>query len=209
MSPNAAAVGLYGGDEVSHYTGAPAISIPFHTVESGQVGTPISLGYHASGFRPDMHPGWVGMGWNLFAGGAVSRVVRDMPDEYNNANLTYGANNGFYYNHGVLNVSNWSTTAYMQSIARSLANSTKDTEPDEFSFFVNGISGTFFISHDGTWKVRSNRPIKVEFGGTLLSVPFSPPFDSAYTYLGYYKSCSGFTIIDENGVRYTFVGNTS
>src|SRR3546814_12319488 len=49
MSPNAAAFGLYGGYEVSHYTGAPAISIPLHTLESVQVGTPISLGYHASG----------------------------------------------------------------------------------------------------------------------------------------------------------------
>ena len=42
---------------------------------------PISMTYHGSGVRPDQHPGWVGLGWNLNAGGCISRIVNGLPDE--------------------------------------------------------------------------------------------------------------------------------
>ncbi|SEK63878.1 YD repeat-containing protein [Parapedobacter koreensis] len=207
-SPNAASLGLYGEYPVSHFTGTPQISIPLHLLQSGEVTVPIVLDCHASGFRPDMHPGWVGMSWNLLAGGVISRVIRDMPDEYNNGNLSYGANNGFYYNHAAINSTSWDTPTFMENIAQSLELSTKDTEADEFMFYANGLSGTFYMGHDGQWRVRSDRPIKVTFNGSFLSVPFSPPTGSPFSYLGYFKSFSGFTITDENGVQYTFGGTT-
>jgi RHS Repeat. len=206
-SPNAASLGLFGEYPVSHFTGVPQISIPVYTLRSGKAEMAVTMDYHASGFRPDMHPGWVGMGWNLSVGGAISRTVKDMPDDYNNGNYYLGANNGFYFNHGVLNPSNWSTTTYMQSIAQS-NDMLKDTEPDEFSFHVNGISGTFYMGHDGQWKVRCDRPIKVTFDGIFLDVPFDRPSGSYYEYYGYFPSFSSFTITDENGVQYKFGGTT-
>lgn len=42
---------------------------------------PISMTYLGSGVRPDQHPGWVGLGWNLNAGGCISRIVNGLPDE--------------------------------------------------------------------------------------------------------------------------------
>ncbi len=205
-SPNAASLGLFGEYSVSHFTGLPQISLPLHNVLSGEVNVPISLDYHASGFRPDMHPGWVGMGWNLTVGGAISRVIHDRPDETNIS--TYGlAYHGFYFNYGILNTSSWTSTTYMQSIAQG-SEMAKDTEPDEFSFHVNGISGTFYIAHDGSWKVRCDRPIRVTFDGTFLSVPFTAPMGTPPEFYGYFKSFSGFTITDENGVQYIFGGTT-
>ncbi|WP_257667146.1 DUF5977 domain-containing protein [Parapedobacter tibetensis] len=211
-SPNAASLGLYGEYPVSYFTGVPTINIPLHVLSSGDVSLPISLDYHASGVRPDLHPGWVGLGWNLFAGGAITRKPHDLVDEYNHTHTHMGINAGFYFNHAVLNVSNWSSLTYMNTILNGgQANSPfhKDTEPDEFSFSVAGMQGAFYMGHDGQWKVRSERPLKVEFDGVFLPVPFSPPMGSAWINLGgYIKSFSGFTITDEHGVRYIFGGTT-
>ena len=37
--------------------------------------------YHGSGVRPNQHPGWVGLEWNLNAGSCISRIVNGLPDE--------------------------------------------------------------------------------------------------------------------------------
>ena len=84
LSPNAANLGLYGEIPVSHFTGTPSIEIPLYELKTEYLNLPISLSYHASGVRPDQRPGWVGMGWSLNAGGLISRIVNDMPDEFNN-----------------------------------------------------------------------------------------------------------------------------
>ena len=68
-SPNVAALGLYGEIPVSKFTGMPDISVPIYEVPVGDFKLPFSLHYHAAGIRPDQHPGWVGMGWNLNTGG--------------------------------------------------------------------------------------------------------------------------------------------
>src|SRR6476469_507577 len=91
QSPNVASLGLYGEVPISPFTGLPTISIPLYELKSKTITLPIGLSYHASGFRPDQHPGWVGAGWNLSAGGSISRVIKDMPDDYDNG--TWGLTN--------------------------------------------------------------------------------------------------------------------
>ncbi len=66
----------YGTYPVSMHTGVPNISIPLYTIESGGLQVPISLNYHASGIKVDQKATWVGLGWNLNAGGAITRTVR-------------------------------------------------------------------------------------------------------------------------------------
>jgi len=204
-SPNAASLGQYGDYPVSHFTGLPRIEIPLYELKAGEVSLPISLSYHASGVRPDQHPGWVGMGWSFNAGGVITRSVNDLPDEFNNSNLYHGTNAGYYYNYNVLNRNDWNSTSYMQTVAGGDP-SLKDTEPDEFSFSLpNGTSGKFYRTHIGGWSVRCDRPVSIELTTTtMLSVPFSPPSGSPYINYGYYKSFAGFIITDEFGVQYTF-----
>lgn len=204
-SPNAASLGLYGDYPVSHFTGLPQIGIPLYEINEGGLKVPISLSYHASGFRPDQHPGWVGMGWSLQAGGVISRSVNDLPDEFDNPNFNQGAGAGYYYNHAVLNRTDWASTSYMQTIARGDL-SFKDTEPDEFSFVLpDGTSGKFYRSHTRTWEVRCDRPVQIQPTSTsMLAVPFTPPAGSPYVTYGYFKSYPGFVITDENGIKYTF-----
>lgn len=94
QSPNVASLGLYGEIPVSHYTGTPSIEIPLYTIKARDYNLPIFLSYHSSGVRPDQHPGWVGLGWSLNAGGVIYRTVNDMPDDYDNPNYYMGGKSG-------------------------------------------------------------------------------------------------------------------
>lgn len=207
-SPNVASLGLFGEVPVSHFTGVASIDIPLYTVVDKKLSVPISLSYHASGFRPDVHPGWVGMGWNLSAGGTISRTIRDIPDEWSPAKPNQTEYPGFYYNYAVLNPSNWDQESYMRSIAETNA-SLYDTEPDEFSFNFPGFNGKFYLDHNRKWKVKCNRPVKVTFNDQFLPVPFTIPSNSPASVQGNIKSFAGFTITDDKGNQYIFGGTTN
>nr|WP_199159147.1 hypothetical protein [Pedobacter sp. ASV2] len=209
QSPNAASFGLYGKIPVSFYTGTPNIQIPLYTLQQKEVSIPINLNYHASGLRPDMHPGWVGTGFTLSSGGVVSRIVKDAPDDYSNGNYHLGANEGFYYNHNILNTDNWNQTAQMQGIARG-DEMLKDTEPDEFSFNFGDYSGSFYYSSDGNWKVKCNKPLKIKLitGNEFLNIPFEAPSETRMSNYGMSKSFGGFILTTEDGIDYFFGGYT-
>ncbi|WP_407430232.1 hypothetical protein, partial [Arcticibacter sp.] len=209
QSPNAASLGIYGKIPVGHFTGVPKIEIPLHTLAQRDLSVPITLSYHASGVRPDMHPGWVGSGWTLNTGGVVSRVVKDAPDDYSNPN--YGiesANLGYYYNRTILNTPNWNQTSYMQSIARTTS-MLKDTEPDEFSFTFGDYSGSFYLNPDGVWKVKCDRPLSISLNGPFLNIPFAAPNGTRMMDYGMSQAFGGFTITTEDGTKYFFGGNTN
>jgi len=211
QSPNAASLGMYGEVPVSLYTGLPSIEVPLHTVQEGPITIPITLDYHASGFRPDMHPGWVGTGWNLSAGGAISRSVHDMPDENNGSDSGGKALAGYYYNGGRLNGPGWSSPDLLQSIAAGSLNGGADTEPDEFSFNFSGYSGKFYLNADGSWKVKCNRPITVTptvpgVASPFQAAPFTYPQESSFYTYGAPQTFVGFTITTEDGTRYIFGG---
>jgi hypothetical protein len=75
-SPSVVEFQKYVGVPVNHYTGAPEINIPLHTLQTPQLSVPISLNYHAGGLKVGAHASWVGAGWSLNAGGMIGRTVR-------------------------------------------------------------------------------------------------------------------------------------
>lgn len=215
-SPNAASLGLYGEVPVSNFTGIPNIEIPLYTLEKDKTSFPISLSYHASGFRPDEHPGWVGMGWSLNAGGAISRSVNDMPDECTYPSWAYGTllvDCGFFFNYNSIGSSTWDQSGTMQGLTRT-DQCIRDTEPDEFSFSFAGHSGKFYMGHDGQWRVKCDQPVKVTVDRSsrysmLMDVPFTAPSGSQpANYGGYFKSFKGFTITTGDGTQYVFGNST-
>jgi YD repeat-containing protein len=74
LSPEAAGIGKFGDVPTTEYTGTPAINIPLYTLKTGDLELPISLSYHATGIQTTQEASWVGLGWNLIAGGAISVV---------------------------------------------------------------------------------------------------------------------------------------
>jgi hypothetical protein len=213
LSPNSASLGLYGEIPISLFTGTPSVSIPIYEMKYGDVTVPITLSYHASGIRPDQHPSWVGLGWTLQAGGVISRVINDKPDEYDNGfkyeqSTSIGApvslaTAGYYYKHSDFNLSQASNDLFII-----------DSEPDQFSFNFLGYSGNFYLNNDGSWKVECDKPVKITFDNTFLSFPSNLiKYDTNMAHnsfdCGNTKSFSGFTITDEYGVRYVFGGTSS
>lgn len=68
---------------ISHFSGLPQISIPLGAINYKEINTPIALSYSYSGFKPEQHPGWVGLGWGLEVGGVITRTVKgEFPDEF-------------------------------------------------------------------------------------------------------------------------------
>lgn len=78
--PQAYSFAQYADMPVSLYTGTPSIDIPLYTIQVGGYSFPISLSYHASGIKVSQEASWVGLGWNLNAGGNISRTIRGMDD---------------------------------------------------------------------------------------------------------------------------------
>lgn len=208
QSPNVATLGLFGDIPVSLFTGTPSIGVPLDNIQDGDIVIQLSMAYHSAGIRPDQHPGWTGLGWGLQAGGAIYRVVNDMPDDYSNS--TYSSvwgKAGYYFNHNVLNTPRWGERPYLREVAQD-DKMLLDTEPDEFSFNFSGYSGKFYLNHDGNWQVQCDKPIKVQFNSLFLDTPFDKSGTRAVTN-GNFRSFNGFTIYTEDGTAYVFGGDTS
>ncbi len=140
-SPEAAALIKHSQMDVSLYTGAPNISVPFHTISYKGVNVSVGISYNSGGIKVGDIASWAGLGWNLNAGGLVSRSIRGIPDD--------AITNGYM-----------STTYTVEDLFQRDPNSTgpgsqhwqfldinaesRDYEPDVFNFSFPGGSGQFF-----------------------------------------------------------------
>lgn len=84
-SPEAAAFLRYGQYQTDEYTGVPDISIPLYELKDGDIDIPIAVTYDASGIKVAQEATWVGLGWNLNAGGCITLIPSGQVD-YNNGN---------------------------------------------------------------------------------------------------------------------------
>ena len=216
LSPNAASLGQYGEVPVSLYTGTVQINVPIYEIDYMGHKIPISMTYHGSGVRPDQHPGWVGLGWNLNAGGCISRIVNGLPDETYREWTIYTDYKamGYFYIPGTHEnnlQTKPSTMTYMGDDNRLYQfYYQEDAAPDEFRFDFLGISGSFYLSKDGEWVVKSKEKIEVKFE-LLDEENYFKKFNNPFISNGvdvfrnhYSKTIKGFKIIDKNGTEYTF-----
>ncbi len=199
-SPNAATLGEFGEIPVSLFTGTPKISIPLHTVECNGFKMPVTLDYHASGIRPDQHPGWTGIGWSINVGGIITREVNDRADDESDDYITTGMFNyapyGYYHRHALLDSPSWSDRNYIRNLAQGFY--PLDTEPDRFSFNFLGYSGNFYLDASGKWKVQSNSNIYVEMLGFNIVPMKNNDIQKDI------KTFGGFRLTTEDGTKYIF-----
>lgn len=222
-SPNAATLGLFTSVPVSNFTGAPNISIPLYEIQEGSFKMPITLDYHISSIRVHSHPGWVGLGWSLNVGGAITRVMHGKIDEYYAPQLE-SSPSGFYGQYATLAGSEtewYSSTRLNQYKNAYLPGSSTSIEsmPDEFSFNFLGYSGTFFMGHDGMWKVVSDDDIKIIFNpvdgdGFISMANLRPRISDRIQYYGNATDKSSwssryfnkFTLVTPDGNSFEFGG---
>ncbi len=163
-SGNASATVRHINTPVNLYTGVPAISVPLYTLPGRSGSVPVALSYHASGIKVDDMPSEVGMGWSLVAGGAVTRVVRDLPDEDTPNGYLSGSNTGSLINSPAFltafNGTDGST--YWTQYTNYADDDDYDTEPDAFYFSFPGGSGKFHLDQNGNPYVVPFQDIKIE-----------------------------------------------
>ena len=161
-SPNVEEFTKYVNFPVNHYTGVPNISIPIYSISVRGFQTGISLSYHAGGIRVNERASWVGLGWNMNAGGIITREVRGTPDD-----LEYGYSNpsgvgpdmeAFFA--ADLNILP-ENEDFVKTIRNQAADGWIDTQPDIYTFRVGGLSGRFIINYDGQIHQLSHNAIKI------------------------------------------------
>jgi len=201
--------------EKSLFIGSPNISIPLFDIHSGDISIPIFLKYNSSGIKVEEEASNVGLGWTLFTGGEIRRIVRGVPDDYYMNDLN---NMGVGWIHELNQTETWvkslfgwtiwsSTIFTFQSTPASyvdkltpdiytpsgmfkgfniIRNYWLDTQPDIFTFSIPGNSGRFYFNKDGIVTTELNSNLKFSY---TLSTD---------------KRIDKFTVIDENGIQYVF-----
>jgi hypothetical protein len=226
-SPNVASLGKYVDIPVGNYTGTPNISIPIHTVQNRSISVPISISYHASGIKVEEEASWVGLGWSLNAGGVIRKTVKSRDDfsingmidsyqtyqylsTYDNSEtpklgtrvikLDQNNNPTGYKLIGVTNgniIENPLFDAVEQIGQYNAGVSSKDAEPDLFSFNFGGYTGKFYIVRTTSRNYEvfqvDQSPLKIRLRD-CTSCPFTTDFSGQ----------SGFVITTPDGTDYEF-----
>ena len=170
-SPNAAALGKYGELPVGMYTGIPNISIPLYTLKDRELEVPISLSYHAGGVRVEEIASWAGIGWSLNAGGAITRSIRGMPDDYNGgyfgavANITALSKKYMGLPPDQANsfdLSDGNCQAADLNAIGGILGGTSDGQADIFYFNFGKYSGSFFMNESGQFVVSPLQALTVQ-----------------------------------------------
>ncbi|WDF76620.1 hypothetical protein PQ469_22290 [Mucilaginibacter sp. KACC 22773] len=171
-SPNVASLGKYGTVPVSMQTGNPNISIPITEVNGKQLKVPISLSYNNNGFKPAEQASWVGWGWNLNCGGAVTRIVRDKVDEFVSSPYRYDDISWRYTTHDSV------TRKFMD---QAMFDNYVDTEPDLYSYSFGGYSGKFFFS-GGTCHQYPYNQLNISYLSPAEGFVITTPDGTIYTF---------------------------
>ena len=174
FSPNAAEIGKYGKIPVSYFNGLPNISIPLTELKAMNYTLPIYLTYHASGNKPDQHPGWVGLGWTLHAGGCINRVIHGLTDEIDEDELLG------IYDDSALSPPDYlshahtfqTTSINTDTLDTALYHPSYDLNPDEFQVNFPGLNSSFYLTGADTAKIASAEG--VDYSVSVLVEPFVP-----------------------------------
>lgn len=150
-SPTAASLGKYGEYPVSLYNGLVNIGQDIVTVKSGRLALNVSLSYHASGNRPSDIPGWVGLGFSLNAGGVITRVIKDLPDDLPGG--YYADNTGVQY---------WWNNYPNSEFVERYFSGTLDPRSDVYQFNFCGKTGEFVFDWDRHIHFKQQVPFKIQ-----------------------------------------------
>jgi hypothetical protein len=173
---------------VNLYTGTANVSIPICTLPAEGINIPISLNYTAgNGVKVDDDAeGMVGQGWNLQAGGMITRMVRGLPDE--DPNGYAGANNKGAEVERFLS-GTMTGSANRQNYINKIASEELDSESDIFYFVLpTGLSGKFVLQPNGVPMTIPYQPITIKPAIGRAAVPTQ----------NYWE------IITQDGLKYTF-----
>lgn len=213
QTPNSGSLGIYGVTEISPFTGLANISIPVFALTQGDIPLKADLKYFASGVKPENHPGWVGQNFSLDVGGVVTRKVNGGVDEVAVSNRANQDQYAYLYNYGTLSAADWSSSSFAHGYANNNSNDPDVAipAPDEFMFTLpNGGAGSFFLNHEGKWKVKSAQGEKYLVSVDVNTQPIRlENVSNSGRYLDIKRLIYKIIITDASGTRFTFGNDPS
>ena len=215
FSPNAAELGKYGKVPVNYFNGLPNITIPLTELKAKGYTLPVYLTYHAGGNKPDQHPGWVGQGWALHAGGCINRIIRGKRDETTRfeSGVSYDDPPGYLYHSDAFQAVNWKDSTIRKRHIETIHHG-YDYEPDEFQVNVDGINASFYFAGNGKVKIvsRSDIDFTVQYsmneGAEVTGNHSDRVLDYKFKnqYVRVFDTFSEFIITTKDGTKYYFGG---
>lgn len=181
-SPEAASAVKYADVPFTHSMGAAEYSIPLYELKGRELSIPIGLRYCSNGIKVDEIAGVAGLGWNLEAGGVITREVVYMPDEFQNWSFYERPDDEML---GYLDDNIW-YDGCQTFITRTLWHQ-RDRASDRYSYSVAGLSGTFIVTPDKEIVQLSGDGVKIELHQSTSTGPIL-----------------WFTITGPDGTRYVF-----
>ncbi len=142
-TPEAFKFTKYGGVPVNESSGIANVNVQIGDYSVGRIKVPISISYQTDGVKVDDMNGFVGMSWNLAAGGMITRTVNDKPDNYHIGD----PNTRIFYSTEDLN-SFLPEAPYFSEELWNMAQPWFDSEADIFSYSFNGYNGSFIFDQE-------------------------------------------------------------
>ncbi len=173
-SPTAYELGKYGQIPVGYFTGTANVSVPLYNFKAGKLSVPISISYNSNGIKVDQLSSNVGLGWSLNAGGVITRIIKDEPDE---ESYQFYPENEIQEN-GIF--SPMAMDFYSKGSQEGV-----DTEADLFMFNFIGYSGKFVYDNNKEIIMMPHQNIRI-----------IPIYDVGVD--------TGYTIITADGIKYIF-----
>lgn len=179
-APDAQSFENYGNEPTALFEGLPAISIPIYQVRCGSLNMPISLSYNYSGLYPMQEASWVGLGWNLNAGGVISRIIGGLADSTQNNGYNYGQYNITDTLFTSYNYNNFLQNAYDNNL--SFIHQSYDLIPDIFDCEIDALSDKFFWYNKKAYPLSYNKNLSVNWPSLSSNITITTADGVTYTF---------------------------
>ena len=164
IEPTMASLGRYGNYQVNLFNGLPQISFTLFEVRSGALTQPITLSYHGGGIKVGEDAGWVGLGWDLFYGGAITRTVYGLPDEEEDFADTPNAQTvRTQMNVDPSDIYN----TYFDALAEGFSYSYMQ---DQYQFNCQAGNGMFVLNNTNIPLLIPHQPLSIDFSGVTKQI---------------------------------------
>lgn len=173
LSPNAWSFQKFGDYQVNLATGIPSIPIPLFNVQNGSLSMPITLNYHAGGFKMNEQASWVGWGFSLDIGGAsLNRTVQGLRDD-----------DGGYLTNPITASRDFCYSSTDFNYGDLVVKNTLDAQPDIFSYSLPSKSGKFILGQNGNLPFKiPNYPIQIAYSANPIIQTFHLINDDGVVY---------------------------
>ena len=182
-SPESASQVKYADVPFTHSMGMAEYEIPFFTLQGQELNIPVGLSYASGGIKLDEIAGVAGLGWNLQAGGCITRTVMDMPDEF--VSSTGSFRHEVPSGQLLTDLEEMNNSNSALNFLRDLVWNRIDVSLDRYSYDICGLSGSFVIQDNGEVFQLSGDGVTIDYtrssDGTIEQFVLTGPDGTIYT----------------------------